>query len=106
MRMRLLVGSLLGLLGATAGTRADVEITSPAPPASDPPAIVREAPLSTFLLFGGAPSAPSQQKVLPPADPLPLARDARQQAACLRLLKENRVFCLDGRAVPLRGRRD
>lgn len=103
MKPRFLSGALLSLLLVASGARAEVQITDPPPPPSKPPAIQESpAPSSTILLYGGAPSAVPREEVLPLPDAGALSRRARQDAQCLRLLKDNHVFCFGNRAVPLR----
>lgn len=102
MKISLLGGALLALLGSVLDARAEVQISPPAPAANEPPAIQQTPPPSTFLLFGGLPPAAFPPSAVPLPDPGGLARSARRSAECLRLLRDNRVFCSGERAVPLR----
>lgn len=102
MKARLFGGILLGLLSIASGAEADVQIPSPGPATVEPPAIQQMPPPGNAMIYGGAPFPFLPPFVQPLPDPGALARSARRNAECMRLLKENRVFCSGEGAVPLR----
>lgn len=90
------------LILAAAGARGEIQITHDQA-AEIPPAIEQQpmpSVLGGILVLPESPPAVIPEEILPLPDPGALARKARRQADCLRLLKRARGLCLGLRGVP------